>query len=214
MKIVAFVPIKFHSERLKNKNFLKINDKSLCYYIFDTLLKINLINEIYVFCRDKKILEYIPKNIKFLEREKHLDNNDTLGMEIYQSFIDKIDSDIYLLCHTTSPFIKELSIIKGLEKILNEDYDSACSCKLLKTFAWFKNKPLNYNLDLIPRTQNIEPVIIETSAFYAFKKEVIKNKKRIGEKHFFVNTTDIESIDIDTENDFNFAKTIFKSISN
>ena len=135
-------------------------------------------------------------------------------MDIYESFISKINSDIYILCHATSPFISELSIKTGLEKIINDNYESSCSCKKINTFTWYKGKPLNYTTDFIPRTQNIKPIIIETSAFYAFKKEVIQNKKRIGDKHFFVDTNNIESIDIDTLDDFNFAKITYNFINN
>ena len=45
-----------------------------------------------------------------------LDTNKTKGLDIYKSFINKIDSDIYCLCHATSPFVKAESIIKGLKK--------------------------------------------------------------------------------------------------
>jgi CMP-N-acetylneuraminic acid synthetase len=210
MKIVAFIPIKFNSERLKNKNFLNLGNKPLCFYIFNTLLKIKLIDEIYVFCSNKDIINYMPNKIKFLKRDTNLDQNDTLGMDIYQSFISKVNADIYLLSHVTSPFISKESIEEGIKAILYNNFDSSCSCKEVKTFAWFEDKPLNYNLNNIPRTQNIKPVLFETSAFYIFKKNIIEDKKRISNNHYFVKTNCIESIDIDTEEDYNLAKRIIE----
>ena len=47
MKIVAIVPIKLKSKRLKNKNFKKINGKPLYKYLLDKL-KFTNFNEIYV----------------------------------------------------------------------------------------------------------------------------------------------------------------------
>ena len=208
MKIVAFVPIKFNSSRLKNKNFLKLGNKYLCNYIFETLSRIESINEIYVFCSNPDIKNYIPKNIKFLERSIELDQDSTIGMDIYQEFISKINSDIYILAHVTSPFISHKSIELGLEAVLNHGNDSSFSVREEKTFAWYKNKTLNYDLKHIPRTQNLNSIYLETSAFYIFKKEVINNKCRIGNNSKMIITSFPEYIDIDTEDDFKLASKI------
>lgn len=208
MKIVAFVPIKFYSSRLKNKNFLKLGDKLLCNYIFDTLSKIKLIDNIYVFCSNKDIINYIPKNIIFIQRDQKLDQDQTIGMDIYQEFIKEIDSDIYILAHTTSPFISQNSIEQGINALVKNNFDSAFSVKEEKTFAWYQNKPLNYGLDYIPKTQNLNSIFLETSAFYIFKKEVINKKKRIGNNSKMIITKFPEFIDIDTQDDFNLATKI------
>ena len=211
MKIAIFVPIKLNSERLKNKMLLPLGKKILCQHIFKTLLnvkkKLNI--DIYCFCSDEKIKKYLPNDVIFIKRDSSLDSNDTKGFDIYNSFIDIVDSDIYCLCHATSPFIKEKSIIKGLDKLINEDYDSSFSVSKLKTFSWFKNKPLNYDFINVVRTQEIEPVFWETSAFYIFKKEILKiHKRRIGFKPFMVETDKIESIDIDEQEDYELARYI------
>ena len=62
MKIVAFVPIKFYSQRLENKNFLLLDNKPLCSHIFDTLNKVERIDEIYVYCSNSNIMNCIPMN--------------------------------------------------------------------------------------------------------------------------------------------------------
>ena len=210
MKIIAFVPIKFNSSRLKNKNFLKLGDKYLCQYIFETLSKIKNINQIYVYCSNPEIKNYIPNNIIFLERSKKLDFDNVIGMDIYQEFISKIKSDIYILAHATSPFISEQSIQQGINALTENDYDSAFSVKEEKTFTWYQNTPLNYNLELIPRTQNLESLFLETSAFYIFKNNVIKLKRRIGEHSKMIITKFPEYIDIDTQEDFDLALKIIK----
>lgn len=211
MKIAIFVPIKLNSQRLKNKMLLPLGNSFLCQYIFKTLLQVKEeINvDIYCFCSDEKIKEYLPNGINFLKRETSLDTNNTKGIDIYNSFINKIHSDIYCLCHATSPFIKKESIIKGLNKILFDDYDSSFSVSKIQTFCWFKNNPLNYDFKNVVRTQDIEPILWETSAFYIFKKEILKkHKRRIGFKSFMVETDKVESIDIDNMEDYELARHI------
>jgi hypothetical protein len=67
----------------------------------------------------------------------------------------------------------------------------------------------DYDLTNVIRTQEIEPVFYETSAFYIFKKEILdKSNRRIGFNPFLVETDRIESIDIDEKEDYELAKNI------
>ena len=213
MSIAILVPIKLKSERLPNKMFLQLGDKLLCQHIFDILLKvkkqINL--DIYCYCSDKKIKKYLPEKVIFLKRDKKLDRNETKGIEIYKSFTNLIKADIYGLVHATSPFIEPESIIIGLKKVLNEDFDSSLSVSKIQTFCWYNNKPLNYDFENVIRTQDINPVYYETSAFYIFKKNILLEfNRRIGFHPFLVETNKIESVDIDELENYELAKNIIK----
>lgn len=212
MKTVAFVPIRLNSKRVVGKNLKKLGNKSLMCYILDTLTQVSHIDEIYAYCSSEEIIPYLPKNVKFLKRPNFLDRDETLGKEIYEEFTKTIDADVYILAHTTSPFIKVETIENALSKIVNEDYDSAFSCEKIQTFAWYNNKPLNYNLKEIPRTQTITPIYIETSAFFMFKRDVWKiHKQRIGFKPYFAIVDKIEGVDIDWPEDFEFAEKILET---
>ena len=188
MKTVAFVPIKMNSQRLPHKNILPLGNRALCWYIFDVLLNVKEIDEVYVYCSDDRIVEYIPQNV------------------IYKSFIDEVDADVYILAHATSPFIKSETIHNALSNVLYNGNDSAFSAQRIQTFSWFKGKPLNYEFEDVPRTQDIEPVLVETSAFYIFKKEVFKeHKRRIGFTPYIQEVDDVEAIDIDEKKDYDLA---------
>ena len=78
-----------------------------------------------------------------------------------------------------------------------------------QTFAWWQGKPLNYSLERIPRTQDLEAVYVETSAFFIFRREVWCNEhRRIGDKPYMAVTDRIESIDIDNVDDFLLAEAV------
>tara|TARA_B110001469_G_scaffold120979_1_gene130032 strand:- start:1676 stop:2314 length:639 start_codon:yes stop_codon:yes gene_type:complete len=210
--IKIFVPIKLNSQRLPNKMMLPLGDKMLCQHIFHTLLEVKKIIDcdIYCFCSDEHIKDYLPEKIIFLKRDSSLDKNETKGIEIYKSFLNIInDGDIYVLCHATSPFIKKESILKGLKEIIDNDHDSALSVSKIQTFCWYKNNTLNYDFDNVVRTQDIDPVFWETSAFYMFKKNILLGlNRRIGFNPYFVETNRIESIDIDEKEDYDLARKI------
>ncbi|MFK9089938.1 cytidylyltransferase domain-containing protein [Bacillus salipaludis] len=210
-KVVAFVPIKLNSQRLANKNILPLGDHSLSWYVFNNLLGIKKIDEVYVFCSDEQIMNYVPKGVKFLKRDRHLDGDLVKGNEIYRSFINKVDSDFYMLAHTTSPFMTHSSVENALNNVLGENYDSALSVQKKQTFIWYKGQTLNYESNNIPRTQDIEPIYIETSGFYIFKKEhFLTHERRVGFNPYFQELDDIEAIDIDTKEDYEFALKIIE----
>lgn len=206
MKTVAFVPIKLNSQRLPHKNILPISGHPLCWHICNTLKQVNGIDETYVFCSDEKVKGYIPKETKVLIRDKRLDQNEVKGFEIYMDFIRQIDADIYVLAHTTSPFIKASSIQNAFNHVLDGSHDSSFSAQKIQTFAWYQGKPVNYNINDVPRTQDMEPIFIETSAFFIFKKEIFtEHRRRIGFEPYIQEVSDIEAIDIDEKKDYEFA---------
>lgn len=206
MKVVAFVPIKLNSQRLPHKNILPIAGHPLCWHLCNTLLKVNNIDEVYVYCSDERVSDYIPEGVILKKRDKKLDGDLVKGFDIYKSFISEVDADVYVLAHTTSPFIRQESIDNALEHIVSGSNDSAFSAEKIQTFAWYKDKPINYDLNDVPRTQDLEPIWVETSAFFMFKKEIFTDyNRRIGFNPYIQEVSGIEAIDIDEKKDYDLA---------
>ena len=211
MKTVAIVPMKLNNRRLPQKNTKPFtNGKPLCWYILSTLLKIKEIDEVYVYCSNPDIKEFIPEGIRYLQRSPSLDQDTTKMNEVLQCFAKDVPADVYVMTHTTAPFISFNSIKKGLLAVQSGEYDSAFAAKLLQDFLWKDGKPFNYELDAIPRTQDLPPLYEETSGFYIYTKSVITElNRRIGNKPFIVEVGEIESIDIDELEDFMLADAMY-----
>lgn len=209
MKTVAFVPIRLNSQRVAGKNLRLLGGRPLMCHILETLTRVAGIDEVYVFCSDARVRELLPEGVRFLQRSEELDRDTTLGGEIYDIFTAQVEADLYILAHATSPFIRAQTIGDALSKVVSGEYDSAFSAERIQTFAWFEGRPLNYSLDNIPRTQTIEPVYVETSAFFIFSKELWCNRRRrIGERPYMAVTDHIEGLDIDYPEDFTMAEII------
>ncbi|WP_168123910.1 acylneuraminate cytidylyltransferase family protein [Paenibacillus sp. HB172176] len=211
MKIVGLVPIKLNSERLKNKNILPFeNGEPLIHYIQKTLLQVKGIDESYVYCSDDVIKNYLIDGIAYKKRETYLDDSKTPFNEVLFKFADEVIADYYVLTHSTAPFIKSESIERGIQTILDGGYDSAVGVNRLYDFLWKDNAPLNYNLNDIPRTQDLPLIYAETCGLYIYSRELIINqRRRIGDNPYFVELSKIESIDINDKDDFIIANAIF-----
>ena len=201
-----------NNQRLPGKNILPIGNKPMCWYIINTLLQIKNIDSTYVYCSDKEICKYIPEKAIFLKRSKLLDGNLVKGFDIYDSFIKQIDADIYILAHATSPFTKKETIEDALNHVINNQNDSSFSAERKQTFVWYDGKPINYDLNNVPRTQDLTPVFVETSGFFIFKKEIFtKYHRRIGFKPYIKEVNGIEAIDIDEKQDYELAVNLYQT---
>lgn len=206
MKVVALIPIKLNSQRLPHKNTLPLLGHPLFWHICNTIHNVDQIDEAYVYCSDESIKQYLPQGVSFLKRQTALDADWIKAFDLYRSFLAEVDADIYVVAHTTAPFIKASSIQNALTHVIDGEYDSAFSAERVQTFAWYKGKPVNYDLNAIPKTQDLEPIWVETSAFFIFRKEVfVKSNRRIGNKPYIQEVSGIETIDIDEQKDYEYA---------
>lgn len=211
MKTVAIVPMKLNNRRLPQKNTKCFtNGQPLCHYILSTLLTVQGVDEVYVYCSNPDICKFIPDGVKYLQRSESLDQDTTKMNEVLHCFAEKVPADIYVMTHTTAPFIKKESIEKGLLAVKSGEYDSSFAAKRLQDFLWKDGVPFNYKLDDIPRTQDLPALYEETSGFYIYKNSVMtKLNRRIGNKPYIVEVGEIESIDIDEAEDFMIADAIY-----
>lgn len=214
MKIVAVVPMKPNNRRLPQKNTKCFsNGKPLCHYILSTLLSVDGIDEVYVYCSNPDIQEFLPDGVKYLQRSQLLDQDTTKMNEVLQAFAGQIPADIYVMTHTTAPFISRDSIEKGLKAVRTGGYDSAFAAKKMQDFLWKDGQPFNYELDHIPRTQDLPALYVETSGFYIYRNEVLTvYNRRIGDHPYIVEVGEIEGIDIDEAEDFTIADAIYNHV--
>lgn len=209
MKVVSFIPIKLNNQRLPGKNTLPLGKKPMCEYIFDTVEKVKGIDERYVYCSDEKIKQYMPEGLIYLKRDSYLDGFQVKGLEIIDYFLKDVEADIYVLTHVTQPFTKPDSMEEALQKVISGEYDSAFSAREIQDYCWYQGKPFNYDMQDIVTTQNLEPIYMETGAFYIFTREVFeKYHQRIGKKPYIKVIDQIEAVDIDTAQDYEFAKAV------
>lgn len=205
--VTAFVPIRLNSSRLPGKSALPLHGKPLLQYLLETLTQVSNIDRVCVFCSDERIADYLPQGVDLVLRPTSLDGNFTLGIEIYRAFLSAVKSDYYVLAHVTSPFLKPETVHAAVDSVIAGRHDSAFTVRAIQTFCWYAGRPLNYDLEHVRRTQDLEPVYAETSAFYVFPRGLMEHEgRRIGDNPYFAVTDFPEDIDIDTEADFMLAE--------
>ena len=207
-----FVIIKEKSERLPNKNFLLLKNIPLYQHL---LAELNG-QEVYVDTDSQEIYENLTNsNVTCYKRDQRfveLENDGNFGVSpvllMVENFLDTYvedDNEIIVTPHVTSPFIR-LSTIKDASKKLKSGYDSVQACTEHQEFTYFHGKPVNFNHDVVQKTQDLEPVIMGNGAFFIFTKKTFKKyKNRTGENPYFYPLTFPESLEIDNKGDWELA---------
>jgi phosphoglycolate phosphatase-like HAD superfamily hydrolase/CMP-N-acetylneuraminic acid synthetase len=209
MTIAAIVPLKLDSRRIPNKNFLDLSGKPLAYHIFNTLCEISIIDDVFCYCSNADILSFLPAQVKFLPRPEYLDGDSIKANELFAYAVNGINHDICVICQAPGPFVKKSSIINGIESVKNGSYGCAVGVSKIKTYSWFQGSPLNYDPKDIMQTQDIEPLYIETSGLYVFRREdYLKQGTRITSPPKFIELTNKESVDIDYPEDYALAEAL------
>lgn len=207
MRVVAFVPIKLNNQRLPGKNLLPLGGAPLCTHIFRALLGAGGIDRVCAYCSDPALKQYLPDGVELLLRDPRLDGDLVKGLDIYRAFAGEVEADVYVLAHATSPFVRPETIRRGIDAVVSGGHDSAFSAERVQTFAWYRGEPINYSPTDIPRTQDMEPIWVETSAFYVFRRELLaKSGRRVGFNPQIVEVSGMEAVDIDEPRDYEMAK--------
>jgi len=208
-----FIILKKESIRVPNKNFRILGDKSLWKHLVDELNG----EDVYIDTDSDVILNEASEKDKVtvykrLEEHVNLENDTEFGispvLKMIERFLDTYitdENEIIVTPHVTSPFIKLETIKNASEFII--DYDSVQACTEHKEFSYFKGEPINFNPEVVQKTQDLEPIIMSNGAFFIFTKKTFKLfNNRSGGNIKFYPLSFKESIEIDYEEDFEIAK--------
>lgn len=217
-KLVALVPMKAHSERIKNKNFKDFCGKPLFRWIVDTLLAIDAIDLIVINTDARTILESwgLKDEQRILVRDRKPEiRGDFVSMNlVLEDDINNVEAESYIMTHVTNPLLGKETIGKAISEFAAQrsagKADSLFTVNRYQARFYDKNgKPVNHDPGNLIRTQDLDPMYEENSNLYIFTKDSFKKTNaRIGEKPILFETPRFESVDIDEPEDWDIAKTI------
>ena len=215
-KVNVILPMRAGSQRIINKNTKLLNDRPLYEYIIDTLIEAKNVNKIILNTDISQILNKYKTNEKFvvLERSDNLRDNCSMNLVIEKT-LDRTEGEHFMQMHVTTPLITSETIDEAIKKYFEKlnDFDSLFSVTEKQVRFFDKNwKPINHKLEHTPLTEELEIWYEENSNFYLFSRSSFnKNKHRIGENPYLFKTRIIESIDLDTEEEFELAELLIKA---
>lgn len=218
MRIVAIIPVKEISERVKGKNLKKFHkNNSILDVLIKKLKKCKEISKIYISSNSKKIEKISKKNNCFyLHRDMKFCNNVTPWSDVIYEVVNSLPEKkqtILMWCHTTTPLFDSYSKAIKIFKSKKFKNDGLISVEKFNKFIVTKKKtPLNYSWGVWhPYSQDLESLYSITGALFMMSIEQFKqNRYVISKNPFYLETEKFEGLDIDTVDDFKIAQFLYK----
>ena len=215
MIIKEVIPIRKGSQRVPNKNIRPFANTTLLELKIQNLKDSNIFDEIIVNTDSEEAIRIAVNNgVSYHVREPYYASSKCSGSEFFQHLGMVTDTDIFAYCPVTSPFVS-IETMEECVKLLQMSSDCDCVSTVsdIKEFLWLNGKPLNYDKENAPNSQNLPEIKALNFGFTLVKREsLIRNRNIIGDKPLFVTTSEIEAVDIDTPLDFYIAEHIYKKV--
>ena len=216
MKVACFIPIKTNSERVPGKNFRLLNGRKLYEYILEHVRSADVFDDIYVDTNSDEIRDIcISEGYNFIDRKPELARNTANGNDllIYHAKCYP-QYDYYFQCFATAPYLQAATIRTCYEKLTtSEEFDSCFTATENHGFYWLAGNPINYRPGILPRSQDMLPMLEESTGLYGICKEsLLKYHCRIGSKPYIHVISKFEAVDINTEEDLKIAEYIGKIV--
>lgn len=211
-KFIALVPMKAHSERVRNKNIRELGGVPLFYHILRTLEKCARISEICVDTDSDFIKESLRRDfsgVRIIDRPERLRGGTIPMNSIIEYDLSQVEGDHFLQTHATNPFLKSGTIDRAIEFFTShKQYDSLFSVtKMLKRYYRAGGKPVNHDPGVLLNTQDLEPLYEENACIFLFSRNsFMASRNRIGRKPYMFEMDKREAVDIDEESDFEIAE--------
>lgn len=207
--------MKANSERVKGKNFRDFAGKPLFRWILDTLLEVDEIDQVVINTDARRILEDngLSDSDRVLIRDRKPEIcGDFVSMnKVLADDIAAVTADTYLMTHTTNPLLGAATIRGALQAFAAARSDGRADSlftvdKIQTRFYRADCSAVNHDPDKLIRTQDLEPWFEENSNLYLFSRESFATTlARIGRKPMMFEGPRFESIDIDDQEDWDFA---------
>lgn len=213
--IKALIPVRSGSKRVQNKNIRPFADSNLLEIKIKQLHRLKNLDGIVVNSNDDTMLD-IARNlgVEAVKRDEYY-AGDNVTNEMYKNIAENCPCDIIMYTNVTSPLISDETIEKCIEMYKNKDdsFDSINTANLVKEFLWLDGKPINYDPNNTPRSQDLPNITALNFAINLIDRDnLIKRMHYIGAKPYLYIVDDVEAIDIDNMIDFEFAEFMYKKL--
>ncbi|MDB5037075.1 MAG: Cytidylyltransferase [Bacteriovoracaceae bacterium] len=217
-QIVALVPIKANSERVKGKNFRPLAGKPLYRWIVDTLLSVPAIDQVVINTDAKERFSETglteSKRLLLRQRRPEICGDFVSMNRVLEDDIENVSSQYYLMTHATNPHLSAEVISKGIDLFLSNLKSGKCDSlfsvnKFQGRFYRGDGSAINHDPKNLIRTQDLEPWYLENSCLYLFTREsFMTTQARIGKKPFLYEIPLVDSVDIDDQETWNLAESL------
>lgn len=219
-KLVALMPMRHSSERVKGKNYRPFGDgRPLFQHMLDVLVGTEGIDKVVIDTDSPVVGEICARDypqVQLIDRPAHLRDGTTPMNAVLLHDISMVESEFYLQTHSTNPLLTRDTLQRAVDTFFANYpiHDTLFSVTRLQTRLWDQlARAINHNPAILLRTQDLPPIYEENSCLYIFSKaNLVERQNRIGLRPYMFEMDPFEAVDIDEEINFRVAEAIFHTM--
>lgn len=226
--IIAIIPARGGSKRIKNKNIKNFLSKPILYWTLKTLKKSNLFYKIIISTDNFKIKKIALKLgvDEVINRPKDLSDDITPTKPVIEHAIENIkfkgNRKVKFVCcvYPCNPFLNSSDLIKSFKILKKKSRNfvfpvTEYSHPIQRAFKLKKNKKLIFfdKRNELARTQDLTSSFHDAGQFYWGTKKNWLSKNKMHSNSLGFTISKWRSVDIDNEDDWKKAELLFKLLT-
>lgn len=213
MKIVAMIPARLGSNRLKKKNLLKINDETLVSLCLNKCIRTQCFDKVVLNTESSEIATQAPEGVEVYYRSKDIANSTATSEDFVRDYLVKNECDYLFQIHTIAPLLMEEEIISFVHKFIDSGKQvGLCYEKIILETVDHKEDPINFTFNKKQNSQELSSLKKINWCMTGWKTENLLNERCLsfGSDRYFHEVSKLSGFVIKTMEEYLICKRLME----
>lgn len=158
-RVIAMIPARLGSQRLKQKNLLEINGVPMIVLAIRKVAVMRCFDEVWV-NSDSEIFGDLAKTegVLFHKRPVELGGNNATSEHFVYEFLKAHPCDYLVQIHSIAPLLSSAEIAAFTKRLVEGENETLLSGVTEQIQCMMDGSPLNFSFTLMDNTQTLEPI--------------------------------------------------------
>lgn len=159
MKVVAMIPARLGSQRLKKKNLALLAGRPLIAHAIEKCFTADCFDAIYVNSESEEIGKVAKScGASFYQRPEHLGNSVTTSEQFVYDFMKAVECAAVVQVHSIAPLLSASEVRGFTENFAASRHDVLLSCIEDQIEVAYRDEPVNFTFAEKKNSQDLFPV--------------------------------------------------------
>ncbi|WP_420316809.1 cytidylyltransferase domain-containing protein [Ekhidna sp.] len=219
MKIIAMIPARLGSQRLKKKNLKLLKGEPLISHAINKTIKSEVFDEVWVNSESEEIGEVARSlGVNFHKRPENLANNQATSEDFVYEFFTYHECDYLVQIHSIAPLLKKTDIVSFVKELSSEKYDVLLSAQNIQIECAYKETPVNFTMSRKDNSQDLSPIQRITWSITGWKRSTYMDAYETGNCSTYAGNVGYFEVNslaahvIKTQEDLDIAEALYHKI--
>lgn len=159
MKVIAMIPARLGSQRLKKKNLALLAGRPLIVHAIEKCFEAKCFDAVYVNSESEKIGEVAKgAGATFYQRPEELGNSIATSEQFVYDFMKNVECDAIVQVHSIAPLLSAKEVAEFTGTFAGSEHSVMLSCIEDQIEVAYQGQPVNFTFAEKTNSQDLKPV--------------------------------------------------------